>query len=68
MAATSAVNAALADLLAALPPWVKTREEDRRDRAAESLLLYGSAYLCRRCGDVLDPVTRQHRYGCEATA
>ena len=64
----SAISEALADLLADLPPGVKTRDEDRRDRAAESLLLYGSAYLCGRCGDALDPVTHQHRYGCEASA
>ena len=55
------------DLLAELPPWVKTRDEDRRARAAESMLLHGCTYYCLRCGDVLDVKTKQHLYGCEPT-
>lgn len=59
------VAEALADYAAQLPPWVRTRDEDRFARASESRLLHGSVYFCTRCGDVLDPTTRQHLYGCD---
>ena len=55
------------DLLAELPPWVRTRDEDRQARAAESMLMHAHVDYCARCGDVLDPLTRQHPYGCEPT-